>query len=56
VDVWCGSLLGLLLGLVVLPCVWSDRAAEIFTMLMLVVGAVVWIEWGLLLIREEGPS
>ena len=52
VGVWYGSLLGLLLGLVVLLCVWSDRAAETVTMLTLVGGTVGWIEWGLLLTRE----
>jgi hypothetical protein len=52
VGVWYESLLGLLLGLVVLSCVWSDRAAETVTMLTLVVGTVVWIGWGLLLTRK----
>ena len=52
VDVWCGSFLGLLLGLVVVGHVWPERPAETFPILMLVVSVVVWIGWGLLLTRE----
>jgi hypothetical protein len=52
VDVWCGGFLGLLLGLVLLGHIGSERPAEPFTVLMLVVSVVVWIGWGLLLTRE----